>query len=430
MDLEPKVMRPNMGRSVAILAALLLLSFVPTGTEADTSCTDCHNPNGIAVPHDSGCRDTSCAQTCHPKQLGRLLHPWGPGTPLSSDRTATCNSCHNLPFPDVYHPYNINVTAGSTTAPGVVDLDQACGQCHGGGNNGTSNPPQPGAPYMSKWELAGFARGIHNDTPYVSFGYQHATPDTLTVNLSAWAECAGRCSSYTWNCGSGGTLSVASPPSTALAASCTYATPGKKTITLTVSEDGVGTGSNTKTVHVYTPDYPPVVDAICTWDANTWTMSVTDASTDDDAVAFVAVNWGDGSRVSTGTDGDTFEHAYRNHGNYTIAHKAFDSIAQESVTSCVANASYFAVGGKIYEKGGATAVPAEVIASARILVKSEGIVVRRTYSAVDGSFAAGSLKPGTYTLTVTRTGYTFDDPAATVTVGPSTLNHAISATAP
>ena len=51
--------------------------------------------------------------------------------------------------------------------------------------------------------------------------------------------------------------------------------------------------------------------------------------------------------------------------------------------------------------------------------------------AIDGSFTTGNtLKPGTYTLVVTRSGYTFTVPAATITVGPSSTSNVIHATAP
>jgi hypothetical protein len=51
------------------------------------------------------------------------------------------------------------------------------------------------------------------------------------------------------------------------------------------------------------------------------------------------------------------------------------------------------------------------------------------YTAANGTFSAGSLKPGTYTLTVTKTGLTFTSPAATITVGPSSSGNVITATA-
>ena len=49
------------------------------------------------------------------------------------------------------------------------------------------------------------------------------------------------------------------------------------------------------------------------------------------------------------------------------------------------------------------------------------------YTALNGTFSAGSLKPGDYDLYVSKPNYSFALPADTVTVGPSDLARALNA---
>ena len=65
--------------------------------------------------------------------------------------------------------------------------------------------------------------------------------------------------------------------------------------------------------------------------------------------------------------------------------------------------------------------------SAIVTAKKGALVAGTAYSAADGSYTIGNLKPGAYTLTVTRSGYTFSVPAASATVGPSSAGNDITA---
>lgn len=414
------------GRGVVLAASLALVLSASAAIGENLPCTDCHNSNGILPPHESGCRDTSCLESCHAKNLSLLRHPTGPGTPLTADRTTTCNTCHNRPFADVYHPYRINVSATSPTNPGFVDLDQACGQCHGGGDNSTSNPPQPGAPYLAKIWLAGLARGIHADAPNVYFGYTFGNPNTLITNVDASGSmCTNGCDIYDWDWGDG------TPHGSGVTASHTYAGAGTYLITLTVTDTGVGSGTVSQQVEVEESDLPPVVAGTCTFDANTWTETVTDASTDGQGIAQVTVSWGDGSVLSSDKTAPfgPFTHVYLNKSSnplgYTITHKAIDTLGQQSTRTCAANPAYFTIGGTVYRSNGTTPV-----ALATVTVKKGASVVKTISTGSNGTFSAGSLKPATYTLTVTKTGYSFASPAATITVGPSSIGNSITATAP
>jgi subtilase family serine protease len=50
---------------------------------------------------------------------------------------------------------------GSYTSAVWIDVDYACGSCHGGGTNPTDNPPAEGQTWRSKTALAARAAGIH-----------------------------------------------------------------------------------------------------------------------------------------------------------------------------------------------------------------------------------------------------------------------------
>ena len=114
-------------------------------------CTECHDVHRSTVeaanPDGGGIRE-ECT-TCHFKTLGAIRHPTGLGTPIESKfyPNVACVSCH---MPDGLHLFRISVDEGYATFPTAalsatsnanttpdgavwVDLDHACGQCHGGG---------------------------------------------------------------------------------------------------------------------------------------------------------------------------------------------------------------------------------------------------------------------------------------------------------
>jgi predicted CXXCH cytochrome family protein len=165
-------------------------------------CTDCHTNKSLA--------------------RGSINHPDSSGTPLDvppAEAWEACVTCH-MPDPTSsgtrMHLWRINTKATYRTFPtakefgiGVpatrkiantekedynpkdsyanavwVDLDYACGQCHGGsfGRTATRN----GAPYKTKVELSRFAKNMHNNPPpTASFtsnivGYKVTLTDTST----------------------------------------------------------------------------------------------------------------------------------------------------------------------------------------------------------------------------------------------------------
>jgi len=253
--------------------------------------------------------------------------------------------------------------------------------------------------------------------PTAMFGYSR---NGLSIALDAsgsWCP-SGNCS-YTWNLGDGA-------PAAGITTSHTYAVAGTYTVTLTVLDNVNFTqAKKSAPISVVAADSPPTVGGTCTFDSNTWTATLTDASTDDNGITQVTVSWGDGTLVSSDTSAPfgPFTHTYANAGTYTITHKAIDTIGQQSTDTCAVTAPYFTITGTVLTSGTAP------VPSATVQVKKGTSVVKTVYTAANGLFSAGSLRPGTYTLTVTKPGYTFAVPAATMNLGPSsagTIIHAVS----
>ena len=485
-------------------------------------CTGCHDVHASTVTADQATFREECT-VCHQKNLGSLQHPSGAGTPLEAiaeDPMEPCVVCH---MPDGLHLFRINADAAYSTFPSSaltatsnantapdgdytqavwVDLDHACGQCHGGGlaeasttgsiNAGSAtltnvadttgfivgqrvrvagagslyyddegqgknedlesyvktvtppntivlngnatksvtgaaveqNPTKNGAGYLTKAELAPLAEGIHNDAPVVSFGYTLGSPNTLQANFFASATCGGPCDAYEWDFGDGST-------GTGVSAMHVYASAGTYVVTLTVERFGVNSATTTRNVTVYQPDLQPTAAGVsCTVDGN-WMVSFTDASTDDNAVGLVTVKWGDGSLLATGGQGSPFSHTYRGPGNYNVVHKAVDNIGQQKIETCVATVSYFTISGTVTAQDN-TVIPAVTgpVASARVTVQS-GSTIRTAYTSGTGAYTIGRLQPGTYSVTVTKLGYTFPAvPTSPVTVGLSSAGNDVQGTKP
>lgn len=470
-------------------------------------CTTCHSNSGSSV---SGAPQVD---------LNVINHLKTPGTPLENWLTEPAESCEICHMPNSgtgnssrAHLWRINTdvdykTMGYNKANltndgnAWVDLDLACGQCHGGGEaqvsttgtiaNGASAlhvtstaglavndpikvagaasgaaplysrivsiagttvnladtagaaangaavltyPTKNNAPYYSKTAVAAVAKGIHESAGVnypVTFTY---TIDVLTVDVVAQVSCGGTCPafSYDWDWGD------ATAHGTLEHDSHTYATAGAKTITLTVrlASNGALVGSSVRSLTLQNPDLAPAPAATCTWDANTWTMQILDATHDDgpdadaltgdgDATTRVTVDWGDGSARATITVGGTRSYTYKSAGTFTVSETAVDSKAQSASASCATQATpaYFYIAGTVLDGNGAP------VSRATVRVRQGRIVVRTLLTGPDGTYTTGgTLKPGTYTIEASKTGWVFAN-NRTATIGPSSDGNTITGTA-
>jgi Doubled CXXCH motif (Paired_CXXCH_1) len=182
-----------------------------------STCHDVHNSLFVADQQEAALRKV-CTD-CHNKPFSNINHLDGPGTPLgylagTPEAWEACVTCH-MPratsggFP--MHLWRINPSSKYSTFPtakqfGIgatatkknanaspeafaggsytnavwVDVDYACGQCHGGSFGPTAT--QNGAPYISKSNLSSYAQNMHGYAgPIVSFT---TTMDHLTATLT------------------------------------------------------------------------------------------------------------------------------------------------------------------------------------------------------------------------------------------------------
>ena len=479
------------------------------GSNVNTLCT------AAGVPWT--CCTGSTTGTCQgaPQiSIAGINHLHGSGTPFDTSMgESPCVVCH-MPKPTSgdfpMHLWRINTKANYSTFPSAaqygagtvptkkimnasadgayanavwVDLDLACGQCHGGGDAedaqhlsmvekctgvGTPYACCNGAGtgscgnYRTKEELAAVAVTMHDGGGVTYPTTFSASPSGLTVAVSASVTCNGPCSfTYDWDWGDGSTHGTGATSSHDYATTanslctasgvpfvccsgagtgtCTGA--GTKSITLTVMENGGNVGTAMRSVTLYAPTPTPVpggLGAGCpntsgtptpntlSFDTNSWTASFTDSSTP--AGSQVVVDWGDGTRDFKAT-GMAFSHKYAAAGSYLIVQKVITKSLQMAIApGCALTAGSFTIDGHIYKSDGVTPLGAAVVS---VKSATTGNTVKTVYTKADGSFTVGSLKPDTYWLVVSKAGYTFPAPTQTgnlpITVGGNAPGISISA---
>ena len=177
----------------------------------------------------------------------------------------------------------------------------------------TQNPVKNNAAYFTKADLAVKAAGIHNDKPFVSFGYNLTPGNALQVNVDASASnCSGsiaNCNAFIWEWDDTTTTTTYGPTATH-----NYAGPGTWAVKLTVVEYGVSEGSVTKNIKTVAVDAPPVTaGTACASiiNPNTWVATLVDSTLDGGVVPVppatsgpgikqLTVKWGDGGAVPLG----------------------------------------------------------------------------------------------------------------------------------
>ncbi len=487
-------------------------------------CTGCHEVHTSVVTGEKPFREecTECHSGPYNIDLTKINHLGGVGTPLekmAEEPAEPCIVCH---MPGGKHLWRINASASYSTLPlpaaltttvnantspdGTytnavwIDVDDACGQCHGGGTShaettgtiatgskaltvvnpagfaanqrilvagaGTyeydelgepvrgdfptyiisvvgntinlagaapigvtgaavaQNPVKNGGNYRTKAVLAAAAEGMHG-----SAGISYAVglsasqvPDTLGVTATATTSCGtGGCPSfkYVWSWGDGSADTTTTDP--VVTATHTYAAAGTRNITLTVMlnqppPNFLAVGSSTQSVTV-----DPVIATLtagatsCTWNANTWTMQVVDASTGGVAPLRISVDWGDGGVRSFGAAGATFNRTYVVPGAFPVTVRATDSrpVSDDFTCATTATPAYFAISGSVKKADNTTP-----FGGVAVTLKKSGVSVKSVTTGTNGAYNLGSLKPGTYTVSFTRSGYTFPV-LGPYTIGPS-----------
>jgi hypothetical protein len=321
---------------------------------------------------------------------------------------------------------------GSYTSAAWVDLDHACGQCHGGGPaQGPGYEPVPPALYRTRATLAGVAKGMHASSGLNYSVTFSTTINALNVGVNASVDCGGvydhndpnavdpTCPPFTydWNWGDATAHGTLDPDSH------TYLAAGKYEITLIVKTDGLQVGAPvTQGVTLVAPDLPPIAAGACTWDANSWTMTVVDSSTDaPNPPPHVVVDWGDGGAKSSVVAGGTVLKTYTRVGSFTVKLTATDTLAQSNTVNCSgtnpAVPAYFSIGGTVRTNGGGAVVPGAFVTLKKLLPNGTYGAIASTTTSATGTYSFGTLKPARYSITVTKTGFVF--PVKTTSTGPS-----------
>jgi hypothetical protein len=395
--------------------------------------------------------------------LATINHQSGAGTPLehmATEPASACIACHmpksaagNSPM----HLWRINTDPGyvtmgatqaNTSADGAyaaaawVDVDLACGQCHGGGTvQDAQHQPVPPALYRTKAALATVAQGMHASagTNYaVTFS---SSVSSLTVTVDATVNCGADpfgvplpCPplAYDWTWGDGTVAHGSGDPATH-----TYAAGGTYPITLVVTLQSGGLQVSppvTRGVTLTAPNQAPIAAGTCSWNGDTWTMMVTDTSSDPDDAdpdhLQVVVDWGDGAKspVPRLARPQSVTRVYTRVGTFSVSAKAADTRGLSSSYGCPtpATPTYFSISGTV-KTAASAGIPAAIV-----VLKRGVIAVASKVTAADGTYAFPDLRPGTYSITVTKTGYDFgpapQHPA--VTVGGSKVADVTAVSAP
>ncbi len=316
--------------------------------------------------------------------------------------TAQTKDTRALTSPETYVVSGATPTLATYNNAVWVDVDLACGQCHGGsqGPSAVNN----GAPYKSKLELAGDAANMHNTIPTVQFTSQAANNGAVQFNASATICPSGSCSSYSWNFGDNSTTGAGVAPSH------TYSTAGNYTVTLTAIDNGnfpssntwklpqtFNTGTNTVAVNIM----PTVSETVS---ASGMTATLIDSSTP--AGSPLSINWGDGSAATTGNSGGTFTHTYTVANTYSIvATLTVNGVSATEKPLHVSVPTKYTVSGTVIDQAG------DPLQGVSLALKLNGVTKAMATTDVSGNYTFINVVPGTYTVNAVMTGYTFASPA-------------------
>jgi hypothetical protein len=389
------------------------------------SCTTCHDVhNSLFVEGEGHHALRRECQDCHsdsadalgykaagvPQVDAAVSHPTGAGTPFDTSLYHNaCEVCH-MPKPTSSgfpaHLWRIKSDAAYSTFPAAadisgnvkkvanaspdgsyanavwVDIDLACGQCHGGSSTVTKN----GAMYKTKEQLAAQAKFMHNNHAVPRFTWSADSVTSFKVNFDAGTTvCPSEAGcSYAWDFGD-------SSAGAGVTVSRTYADGTARTVTLTVTANGSAQSDSTsKSVTPTAVNAKPTAAGLTGMTQSAYTVNFTDASTDAETAQTalsVTVNWGDGT-ISTGPGGSAFSHTYGRAMTYNIIQTVSDGtlFANASVKKSVP--VKYSITGDVSGGGSSGSVYLSLLKNGRR--------VKFTKRTGDGAYSFTNVLPGTY----------------------------------
>jgi hypothetical protein len=193
-----------------------------------------------------------------------------------------------------------------------------------------------------------------------------------------------------------------------------------------VTQTGVGNATATQTFSAKAIPAAPVVTGSCTPNYPTWTVDCT-VTVPAEGYKTVTINYGDGSATESKSDPAAgplaFKHTYTQAANYAIKATVVNAagFSTQATIGTMAQGTFIAqmpsIAGKVFQNGGV--VP---VAFAQIVFMQGNTRAQSVLSGKDGSYESGRLKPGTYTITVTKYGQNFSKPFGPFTIGPSLMD--------
>jgi len=405
------------------------------------SCITCHNVHESLFVADAKEPLRRECTTCHAKPLDDMRHPIDAGTPAQlagADAAVACEICH-MPkatsggFP--MHLWRINTSAayrtfptsaeflgntkkvGNTSPDGSyanavwVDVDYACGQCHGGGPDNTAPvyavaERRVAGPYYNKATLASFAANMHlgaaSNTPPAAAFAAAPVASGFTVSFtdaSTDAETPAASLAITVNWGDGKTSTGVG----GAAFSHTYLVAGTFNITLTAADAG-GLYNSAFASSGAVPQKLAISGTVL--DANLTPLS--------GAMVVAKLNGATKASMTTGADGlYSFANLNPNTTYQVLVYKygmTFDGDAaagaQNPITVPLASTS---VTGKDFTRVGFTIQvnTSPALSGVTIYLKQSGATKATSTTDALGS-ATFNVNAGTYQVQAVRSGYVFD----------------------
>ena len=374
-----------------------------------------NHPKSAGTPFDNTLYEDSCA-VCHMAtqavengdQVSMPAHLWRINTDASYKTFPTADQFNGTNgatqdrtaqiAPETYVKSDGTFT---TYAKAVwVDLDLACGQCHGGslGTGATHNR----APYFNKSQLSSLAKDMHQINLAAGFTWSNDPSVSYGIIFDASAACpTGDTCSYSWNFGDGSAAGTGATPSH------TYADATAKTVTLTMADNGALDSASLTVTPKAIPT--PVVVNPPTVSINGLTATVTDNSSGGDAPITVQVNWGDGTSDQGTGHGAVLIHSYATAKTYaakiTVSGSTGSNYANFNVV-----VTPLTVSGFVYKKDGITPISGALVT---LKVGTTGKYIVSTNAS--GRYTVPNVAPATYTVIPSKSGYIFTPATVTVT---------------
>jgi len=432
-------------------------------TDTRGGCSSCHDVHqSLFVAGQEALRKecTSCHENATYKaavpvtpqvELAVMKHPTGFGTPASYGEAA-CEVCH-MPkataagFP--MHLWRINTDPAYRTFPtaaqygvGVlptqkvantapdgayanavwVDIDLACGQCHGGGPNeaGRVFPPKDNGglpiPYISKNDLQWVAKDIHlvaaantaptalglsgRTTTYLTVQFTDASTDaqTATPNLQVTVD---------WGDGNTANTGIGGAPY-----SHTYASAGTYTILHTVKDAGGLSGSESLKVTV--PQTQTISGHVYGTNGSTGI---------ENAMVYLKVNGSTKQQFKTTVGGGGAYSFTANAGSYQVqAYKSGMTFDATPLTSSIDNP--ILVDATLVDvTQDFTQVLATVqvnvtpaLTGVKVYLRQGGVTTQSCTTNASGQCSMAGVNPGAYQAQASLSGYVFSPNPQSVTV--------------